>query len=266
MIFFDGREVGFMFPGRNKFKDNSGFSLIQLIVGAAIGAVVMSIASNYFRSYTEQKWVRESQANARMQKEIIANFLRAKVPVFITALSLNSPLANAAVWNCPNGGPCNFRTDNTNGIRLQVRCESVAKIPILSNVPFNNLSSTLGANCAKCGAGTRPIMTMQIFSNGSLTKTQRFPDPNVDNKIKDLVGMGMCFDAPKYQENTGTAAAPNFVDRWDRWKITLVPYFFKAVPYAKDKSDQLLQKLTIETEHLMLAPNAQLGPGMRIIR
>jgi hypothetical protein len=85
------------------------------------------------------------------------------------------------------------------------------------------------------------------------------------NKLTDLVGMGICFSAPLYQENTGTAAAPVMVNRWNRWNITIIPYFFTRSPNGKDTADQLLSKIMMSPEQLSLASDSQLGPSMRIM-
>ena len=252
-----------MFFGNHNFKGQAGMSLVEVLMASAIGALVLTLTTTFLVSLNEQKWAQENKANARMQREIVTNFLRAKVPVSIAALSVTAP--TAAVWSCPSAGPCTFQTNTTDGIKIQVSCDSVANIPILDKTPFDKASASLSAGCVKCPARTRPMMTMQVYSGGALIKTQKLPDPNAKNKLTDLVGMGICFSAPQYQENTGTAAAPVMVNRWNRWNITIIPYFFTRSPNGKDTADQLLSKLMMSPEQLTLAADSQLGPSMRIM-
>lgn len=252
-----------MFFDNHNFKGQAGMSLVEVLMASAIGALVLTLTTTFLVSFNEQKWAQENKANARMQREIVTNFLRAKVPVSIAALSVTAP--TAAVWSCPSSGPCTFQTNTTDGIKIQVSCDSVANIPILDKTPFDKASASLSAGCVKCPARTRPMMTMQVYSGGALIKTQKLPDPNAKNKLIDLVGMGICFSAPQYQENTGTAAAPVWVTMWDRWNITIIPYFFTRSPNGKDTADQLLSKLMMSPEQLSLAPDSQLGPSMRIM-
>lgn len=252
-----------MFFENHNFKGQAGMSLVEVLMASAIGALVLTLTTTFLVSFNEQKWAQENKANARMQREIVTNFLRAKVPVSIAALSVTAP--TAAVWSCPSSGPCTFQTNTTDGIKIQVSCDSVANIPILDKTPFDKASASLSAGCVKCPARTRPMMTMQVYSGGALIKTQKLPDPNAKNKLIDLVGMGICFSAPQYQENTGTAAAPVMVNRWNRWNITIIPYFFTRSPNGKDTADQLLSKLMMSPEQLTLAADSQLGPSMRIM-
>lgn len=252
-----------MFFENHNFKGQAGMSLVEVLIAAAIGALAMTLTADFFRSFNEQKWAQENKANARMQREIVTNFLRAKVPASIAALSVTAP--TAAVWSCPSAGPCTFQTNTTDGIKIQVSCDSVANIPILDKTPFDKASASLSAGCVKCPARTRPMMTMQVYSGGALIKTQKLPDPNAKNKLTDLVGMGICFTAPLYQENTGTAAAPVMVNRWNRWNITIIPYFFTRSPNGKDTADQLLSKIMMSPEQISLASDSQLGPSMRIM-
>ena len=252
-----------MFFENHNFKGQAGMSLVEVLIAAAIGALVMTLSTNFFLSFNDQKKAQETKANARMQREIVTNFLRAKVPVSIAALSVTAP--TAAVWSCPSAGPCTFQTNTTDGIKIDVSCDSVANIPILDRTPFDIASASLSAGCVKCPARTRPMMTMRVYSGGALIKTQRLPDPNATNKLIDLLGMGICFSAPLYQENTGTAAAPVMVNRWNRWNITIIPYFFTRSPNGNDTAHQLLSKLMMSPEQLTLAPDSQLGPSMRIM-
>jgi prepilin-type N-terminal cleavage/methylation domain-containing protein len=241
----------------------AGMSLVELLVSIGIAGIVMTFAVRYYRTYLEQKWVQETKSNMQATKEQVAAVLRKKIPRSIAALSVSPPTTNAAVWTCPSGGPCRLSTDAVNGIRIEVTCTSTSGISILDKTPFDQVSANLTGQCIKCGKGTRPVMTIQLYTGGVLTSSKQFPQTNAYN---NLVAMGMCFDAPLYQENTGTAAVPNMVNRWDRWKITLLPYYFTQMPTVSHSAAELAARIKFVPEQIMLAPDAQLGPNMRIIR
>ena len=132
-----------MFFENHNFKGQAGMSLVEVLIAAAIGALVLTLSTNFFRSFNEQKWAQENKANARMQREIVTNFLRAKVPVSIAALSVTAP--TAAVWSCPSAGPCTFQTNTTDGIKI-LKIQSLTLIHHLIQTQNYSSSSSDGVS------------------------------------------------------------------------------------------------------------------------
>ena len=93
-----------------------------------------------------------------------------------------------------------------------------------------------------------------------------FPSANVQNPTKGLIGMGLCFEAPVYQEAQGTSAPYVMVNKYDHWKITLVPLFFAAPPKSSDDSSRFAVNLMAAPLEIMMAPMSQLGSKMTILQ
>lgn len=239
-------------------------TLVEMIVAVGVTGIVIMGVTSVITDYQMQIWGRESVADALKSKDVVVDLLRAKVSGVISANSKTDPMANSAVWSCPSGGTCLFKggqiTNSSgaiDGVELAVNCTSTTAIPVLSSAPFDTVAN-VGTNCSSCPTGTRPMMTVKQYDNGTLLRTLKFPDPNASNKTKGLVGMGLCFSAPSYIDEDGTT-------KWDMWRITIVPVYFTATPKPTDSSTRIAAIFKANPEELMISGMAQLGSKMTVL-
>jgi hypothetical protein len=239
---------------RNKFQvfpfsgdRQGGVSLVSTLVGLAIGGIAMMGAYRIYENFVEQTWYQETKADALESRDTVGRLVKRDFPNEIPNYTATDAVTNAAVWNCPTGGPCVLTNGTT--LRLTITCQSI------SGTPLNGFNFTQAANypppgtrCASCAAGTRPVLTLRITKGGN-TQTLEFPK-QTPVQTKGLVGMGLCFATT----NSGTVAAPNF----DTWTITLAPMVLTRYPGAGRRRD-LATPVTAYTDDIHISQISQVG-------
>ena len=232
----------------------SGMTLVEVLVATAIFPAVIYFAYQMWDGISRQLWASQNQLLSKEQLLSVTSAVKKFLPRTIQSNSTSSPLLDSSIWSCSTNGPCSLVSDNRqDGIELLVSCSSTSGMQVLSNTPFEGLSTMTSAdNCSVCDAGYRPIMTVKFYSAGVLTRMFQVPSNSSSNTTEGNIGMGMCFFAPA----SGVAPDPIV---YSQWVVSFVPIYFSQLPRSAASSSDLKSILQSYRETLMLAPLDQLG-------
>lgn len=243
--------------------DDKGLSIVELMVGVAIGGIALIASIQVVQIITESRWQQASYAFMMDDMETFSKMIRKDLPRIISAFDpYTDPTTNPAIWDCPEGGPCKFNPNaGGNGIGLLMNCMSQVNATVRKP---DYSTASFGANCSSCPAGHLPQMAFSFMKNGAwMTDFVKFaPNYNRRESAKTqsgIIGMHFCFRAPPYQENEGSAASPQIRTKYDHWEITLIPYYFSKRVYPNWTDSQVKAAAKTAPQKLIVGPFEQLG-------
>lgn len=268
------------------FDKNSaaGLSLAEIMVGVAITGFVSMIALDQFVQLNRGMWINENRAITVQQLERSSNIIRNTLPRFMSSVvGADGETIPNGLWTCGIGPlgvrQCTMSITYNNVVinPIYASCEYISNLALRGSdqqtlFRAHYMDASISGECLSCGPNRAPRLTVVDYeidgaTNLPVEKSRLTMPSNVgDTSEMGVIAMGICVEAKPYQYNHGTPTAANWVNRYDRWAVSLMPVYLarplKAGLTGRDFISDLAGALSSIPDKLMLAPPRQISPGL----
>lgn len=273
----------------------AGLSLAELMVGVAITGIVSVFAMSQFSDFTRRKWEAETKASSVAETELAAQVIKKTLPQFLPSVvgDNGETVPPSSFWSCTSTScimNINYQYTNIEGVAanssvtpMRADCVSIQDSRLASAVVGLDEKATLpfpappaartsdDPSCLSCATGLAPQLTVNTYNfdstSGAPSVAATFKYPKVVGSLtrQGNLAMGVCVKAPAYQENEGTVAQPLIVNRYDRWKVTLVPVYPRLAPSSQRSDAQIKSDLQAPFVEILISASQRFAPGFRVI-
>jgi hypothetical protein len=281
---------------------SSGLSLAEIMVGVAITGIVSVFAMNQVSDFTRRQWEAETKSNAVAETELAADAIKKTLPQFVYSVTGSNgetaPPSN--FWSC-NSTSCVMQIDyqytNIDGAAgaplpalrpIQADCVPIQDAKLATAgvgldekaaLPFPAPPAVRTGDhpsCLSCATGKAPRLIVRTYNFDATTGVPSiagtFYYPKRNGSVEQVgsmnrqsnLAMGICVETLAYQENLGTALQPLNVNRYDRWKISLIPVYSRIAPTAQRSEAQIKSDLQSPVTEILISAPQRFAPGFRI--